>query len=98
MARLAAETVQAGLKRLPGWALRGQKIAKQYTWPSFSEAMQFANRVAELAEQADHHPDILIAYRHVTLTLTTHSAGGITEKDFDLAEAIERELPGNPVA
>ncbi len=54
--------------------------------------MKFANRVADLAERADHHPDILINYREVTLTLSTHSEGGITQKDFNLAEEVEKEM------
>jgi 4a-hydroxytetrahydrobiopterin dehydratase len=53
--------------------------------------MAFVNQVADFAEQADHHPDILINYRKVTLTLSTHSEGGLTQKDFDLAEKIEKD-------
>lgn len=90
MAKLTTETVETGLKTLPGWSLKDEAIGKQYTWPSFPEAMKFVNRVADLAEQADHHPDILINYRRVTLTLSTHSEGGLTQKDFDLAEGIEK--------
>jgi 4a-hydroxytetrahydrobiopterin dehydratase len=90
MAKLSTDAVQAGLKKLPGWRLNSDTIGKQYTLPSFPEAMKFVNRVADLAEQADHHPDILINYRRVTLTLATHSEGGLTQKDFDLAEKIEK--------
>jgi len=93
MAKLASDAVQAELKKLPGWSLTGEAITKQYTWPSFPDAIQFVNKVADLAEQADHHPDILINYRRVTLTLSTHSEGGITRKDFDLAERIEKDQP-----
>jgi len=91
MAKLTAEAIQEGLKKLSGWSLKGEAISQQYTWPSFPEAINFVNRVADLAEQADHHPDILINYRRVTLTLSTHNEGGITQKDFDLAERIEKE-------
>ena len=91
MAKLTTEAVQEGLKELPGWNLKGEAVSKQYTWPSFPEAIKFVNQVADLAEQADHHPDILINYRRVTLTLSTHSEGGLTRKDFDLAEKIEKE-------
>jgi len=91
MAKLTTEAVQGGLKTLPGWSLKDGAIAKQYTWPSFPDAIKFVNQVADLAEQADHHPDILINYRRVTLTLSTHSEGGITQKDFDLAAQIEKE-------
>ena len=91
MAKLTAEAIQEGLKKLSGWSLKGEAISQQYTCPSFPEAINFVNRVADLAEQADHHPDILINYRRVTLTLSTHNEGGITQKDFDLAERIEKE-------
>jgi 4a-hydroxytetrahydrobiopterin dehydratase len=90
MAKLTTEAVRAALKKLPGWNLKDEAIGKQYTWPSFPDAIKFVNQVANLAEQADHHPDILINYRRVTLTLSTHSEGGITQKDFDLAAQIER--------
>ncbi|MGH9428938.1 MAG: 4a-hydroxytetrahydrobiopterin dehydratase [Terriglobia bacterium] len=96
MAKLTPEAAQAQLKKLSGWSLKGEAISKQYTWPSFPEAMKFVNQVADLAEQADHHPDILINYRRVTLTLSTHSEGGLTRKDFDLAERIEKEQSKQP--
>jgi 4a-hydroxytetrahydrobiopterin dehydratase len=89
MTRLSAEAIQEKLSRLEGWSLSGEAISKKYTLPSFLDAMGFVNQVADLAEQADHHPDILINYRRVTLTLSTHSEGGLTQKDFDLAEKIE---------
>jgi 4a-hydroxytetrahydrobiopterin dehydratase len=91
MAKLTTEAVQVALKKLPGWNLKDEGIYKQYTWPSFPDAIKFVNQVADLAEQADHHPDILINYRRVTLTLSTHSEGGITQKDFDLAAQIDRD-------
>ena len=91
MAKLSTEAVQGALAKLPGWDLRDGAIGKQFTWPSFPDAIKFVNQVADLAEQADHHPDILINYRRVTLTLSTHSEGGITQKDFDLAAQIEKE-------
>jgi 4a-hydroxytetrahydrobiopterin dehydratase len=91
MAKLTTEAVQVALKKLSGWNLKDEAICKQYTWPSFPDAIKFVNQVADLAEQADHHPDILINYRRVTLTLSTHSEGGITQKDFDLAGQIEKE-------
>jgi 4a-hydroxytetrahydrobiopterin dehydratase len=65
-------------------------IHKRFTFGNFKEAMAFVNQVAELAESADHHPDILVNYKRVTLTLSTHSAGGLTQKDFDLASHIEK--------
>ena len=91
MTKLSTEAVQGALKKLPGWGLRDGAIGKQYTWPSFPDAIKFVNQVADLAEQTDHHPDILINYRRVTLTLSTHSEGGITQKDFDLATQIDQD-------
>jgi 4a-hydroxytetrahydrobiopterin dehydratase len=91
MAKLTPEAVQTQLQKLSGWSLQGEAISKQYVWPSFPEAVKFVNRVADLAEEADHHPDILISYRRVTLTLSTHSEGGITQKDFDLAARIDQK-------
>jgi 4a-hydroxytetrahydrobiopterin dehydratase len=91
MPRYSKPEILAKLKSLDGWRLEGDEIKKKYEFPSFPEAMKFVNKVADLAEQADHHPDILINYRRVTLTLSTHDEGGITQKDFDLAEQVERE-------
>jgi 4a-hydroxytetrahydrobiopterin dehydratase len=65
-------------------------IKKQYTLPSFMDGIRFVDRVAHLAEMADHHPDILINYKRVTMMLSTHSEGGITQKDFELAKEIEK--------
>lgn len=96
--KLTAQAVHESLNELRGWSLRNDSISKQYTWPSFPEAMAFVNQVAALAEQADHHPDIFINYRRVTLTLSTHSEGGLTRKDFDLAGKIDKELAGAPNA
>jgi len=77
------------LARLSEWRRDGRCICRQYVFKDFVEAMRFVNRVASLAEAADHHPDITINYRRVTLTLSTHSAGGLTAKDFGLAEQID---------
>ena len=72
-----------------GWELKEGQIVKGWKFKDFVEAMAFVNRVAERAEAADHHPDLLIRYNRVTLTLSTHSAGGLTEKDFSLARQID---------
>lgn len=71
------------LKQLSGWALDGQAIRRQFTFDGFRQAVAFVVRMGFDAEEADHHPDILITYRRVTLTFTTHSEGGLTGKDFD---------------
>ncbi len=86
--KLMGKQVEEALNSLPGWELKDGAIIKLYKFSDFVQAMVFANRAAELAEQADHHPDILIRYNKVTLTLVTHSAGGLTRKDFALAREI----------
>jgi 4a-hydroxytetrahydrobiopterin dehydratase len=98
--RLTAESLDAALRDVPEWALVGEAIQRTYTFKDFVTAMQFVGRVAQHAEQAAHHPDIMIRYAKVTLTLSTHDSGGITAKDFASAKAADdaaRLLPG-PVA
>ena len=79
----------AALARLPGWTRAGRAIERTYRFADFREALAFVNRVGELAERHDHHPDIAIHYREVTLTLWSHDAGRITERDVRLAAAID---------
>lgn len=85
---LTADQIEQELTFLAGWTQAGSQITRTFTLPGFPAALAFASAVGHLAERADHHPDILIQYRKVTLTLSTHSAGGLTEKDFDLATEI----------
>ena len=81
--KLSSEQVKEKLDQAPGWALDGAAIHKQYTFDGFASAVAFVVRIGFDAEAADHHPDILISgYKKVTLTFSTHSAGGLTEKDF----------------
>ena len=89
MNRLSVSMVSRRLAGLKGWKLAGNAIQKQYTFANFKEAMFFVNAVAGVAEKAGHHPDISVTYNRVTLSLSTHDAGGITAKDFDLARRIE---------
>jgi 4a-hydroxytetrahydrobiopterin dehydratase len=90
MAKLSGSDAQQRVKRLNGWTLEGDAIRKQFTFANFVEAIAFVNRLAPQAEAADHHPDILIQYKRVTLTYSTHSEGGLTEKDFEGAAVAER--------
>jgi len=92
MARLSALAVKRHLTRITGWKQVGNAIQKQYTFANFKEAMFFVNSVAGLAEKAGHHPDITVNYNRVTLSLSTHDAGGLTGKDFDLAKRIEAAI------
>jgi 4a-hydroxytetrahydrobiopterin dehydratase len=90
MAKLSGSDAQQRVKRLNGWTLEGDAIRKQFTFANFVEAIAFVNRLAPQAEAADHHPDILIQYKRVTLTYSTHSEGGLTEKDFEGAALADR--------
>ena len=80
--KLSPADVDQRMKSLSGWSLQGDEIRKQYTFKDFPAAIAFVNRLAPEAEAADHHPDIQINYKRVTLTYSTHSEGGLTEKDF----------------
>jgi 4a-hydroxytetrahydrobiopterin dehydratase len=82
------------MKSLSGWALYGDEIRKQYTFKDFPQAIAFVNRLAPEAEAADHHPDIQINYKRVTLTYTTHSEGGLTDRDFNGAAMADRLAGG----
>jgi 4a-hydroxytetrahydrobiopterin dehydratase len=88
--KLSDLEIQRALGRLGGWSRRGDVLVKSYTFASFSDSVAFVNRVAKTAEAMDHHPDIDIRYTKVTCTLSTHDAGGITDADLKLAEAIEK--------
>jgi 4a-hydroxytetrahydrobiopterin dehydratase len=81
--------IKAALEELPGWKQQGKAIAKTYDLKGFKAAMAFAGTVGELADRADHHPDILIQYSKVTLTLWSHDKGGVTDRDLRLARQIE---------
>jgi 4a-hydroxytetrahydrobiopterin dehydratase len=90
MARLNQADAQARLQELTGWALEGNAIKKQFVFAGFPEAVDFVTRLVPHAEAADHHPDVLSTYKRVTLTYSTHSEGGLTEKDFVGAKMAER--------
>jgi 4a-hydroxytetrahydrobiopterin dehydratase len=90
MSKLSQAEAEQRVKGLDGWALDGDAIRKQYTFKDFLEAVAFVNRLAPEAEDADHHPDILINYKRVTLTYSTHSEGGLTVKDFAGAATADR--------
>ena len=85
MPALSAEEARSRLAKLPGWQIEAGELIRTFQFKDFLAALEFVNRVGSLAEQAGHHPDIDIRYNRVRLALVTHSAGGLTEKDFDLA-------------
>ena len=81
------------LSQFPRWKLEGKALVKRLSFTSFKEAVTFVNRVAEVAERIDHHPDIIINYDRVTLYTWTHDAGGVTHRDFRLVELVEKLKP-----
>jgi 4a-hydroxytetrahydrobiopterin dehydratase len=89
MPKLSTVQIKAGLERLPEWRRRRQAISRTYQFKDFAAAMRFVNAVARCAEQVGHHPDIDIRWNRVTLELTTHDAGGLSEKDFSLARRLD---------
>ena len=86
---LSDSEVKAHLVKLRGWKKEGQFITKTFEFETFMEGIGFLNRVAEVAEKAEHHPDIQVRYTQVKLLIQTHSEGGLTRWDFDLAEGID---------
>jgi 4a-hydroxytetrahydrobiopterin dehydratase len=90
--KLTDPEIAAAVTRLPGWSVANGKLHREFAFDDFAAAFAFMTRVAVLAEDRDHHPDWSNVYNRVTIDLHTHDAGGITEKDCELASAIERVL------
>ena len=93
MATLSDDEIRTALDGLPGWELAEAAITRQFRLDGFAGAIAFVVRLSYAAEAANHHPDLDIRYDKVRITLSTHSEGGVTEKDLDLARAIERFAP-----
>lgn len=89
MPELTPDKVKAALANVPQWKKHAATISRTYQFKDFPAAIKFVNAVADLAEKAWHHPDLDIRWNKVTLTLTTHDQGGLTEKDFDLAKQFD---------
>jgi 4a-hydroxytetrahydrobiopterin dehydratase len=89
MAKLDQADIEGRLKALPGWEYQDNEIRKLYRFKQFMDGISFLNKVAAMAEAADHHPDVKINYTRITFSCSTHSQGGVTEKDFKLASQIE---------
>ena len=85
---LSPDEIQMLIASLPDWSLRDGKLTREWTFSDFTEAMLFVNRVAAVAERANHHPDIDIRYNRVTLGLVSHDAGGITTRDAGMAREL----------
>jgi 4a-hydroxytetrahydrobiopterin dehydratase len=90
MAKLIPAQIKTALSSVPDWKKKGAAITRTYQFKDFPAAIKFVNRLAKLAEKAWHHPDIDIRWNKVTLTLTTHDEGGLTQKDFDLARKFDQ--------
>ena len=90
MATLTDSEIQQALTKLPGWRRGGIAIQRVFEFPDFKAAMVFVNKVADAAEQANHHPDIDIRYNKVTMALVSHDSGGVTQRDLRMAERINQ--------
>jgi 4a-hydroxytetrahydrobiopterin dehydratase len=90
MSALSPEVARSRLAQLPGWQIESGELVRTFQFKDFRAALQFVNEVGELAEEAGHHPDIDIRYNRVRLSLISHDAGGLTEKDFHLAGRAEK--------
>ena len=89
MATLNPRQIKHRLLSVPAWLKRGRAIRRRFEFKGFLDAIDFVNRVARKAEKSDHHPDIDIRWNKVTLSLSTHSEGGLTKKDFAMAETCD---------
>ncbi len=90
--KLSDEQVQQRLALLPEWRQEGHIILRRFAMDSFPAALLFVNAIGHIAEKLDHHPDLLIQWKQVIVSISTHDAGGLTEKDFQLAERINSLL------
>jgi 4a-hydroxytetrahydrobiopterin dehydratase len=97
MTPLSDSDIQNALTSLPEWILSGNAIQRVFQFSDFVHAMEFVNQVAEQAEEANHHPDITISYSRVTLSLTSHDAGGLTKRDIAMARKLS-SLSGKAAA
>ena len=86
---LEDEDLSAGVKKCPEWESEKKAITRTFEFEEFMDGIDFVNSVADIAEEAQHHPDIRINYTKVTLKLTTHDAGGVTEADVELAQRVD---------
>ena len=87
--KLTGKSIQEWLEIHPGWTRKSNALVKEYRLASFRDSIVFVNRIAGLADTADHHPDIDVRFNRVLITLTTHDVGGITTVDLKMAEALD---------
>lgn len=89
MPKLSDTAVNEALKKMPGWERHGDAIRRIFEFPTFPAGIEFVNKVARAAEEAQHHPDITINYNKVTMSLTSHDSGGVTDRDMRMAGKID---------
>ena len=89
MDKLSAEAIERRMTDFDDWALNGDSLQRTFGFEDFAAAMDFVQSVAELAERHQHHPDIMIRFNKVTLTLSTHDVGGLSERDFAFAKSVD---------
>ena len=87
--KLAVDEIKGWIAAQSGWTYKDKSIRKEYDFPSFRDSIVFVNRIASIADDLDHHPDIDVRYNKVHLTITTHDSGGVTANDLSLAEKID---------
>ncbi|NNE99543.1 MAG: 4a-hydroxytetrahydrobiopterin dehydratase [Pyrinomonadaceae bacterium] len=88
--KLSEEEIGSALAELNGWKTDGKSITKSYDFKNFAASLTFVNKVGEIAEEADHHPDIKFGWGYADIELSTHDTGGLTHNDFDVAGSIDR--------
>ncbi len=87
--KLSSEEIEASLKEINGWKVEDKFLRKNFKFENFAESLEFVNGVGEIAEKADHHPDITFGWGYANIELTTHDSGGLTHNDFDVAKEID---------
>lgn len=87
--KLSENEIKEGLEKLNHWKAKGKFLRKKFKFENFAESLEFVNKVGEIAEEADHHPDITFGWGYAEIELTTHDTNGLTHNDFDVAEKIE---------
>ncbi len=90
MPKLSDAAVRDALGKLPGWKQQGDAIQRVFEFPTFPAGIDFVNKVARAAEEANHHPDITVNYNKVTMALTSHDSGGVTDRDVRMAAKIDQ--------
>ena len=90
--RLSSEEIETNLSGLNDWTIGNDKLSKKFEFTNFAESLSFVNRVGEIAERLNHHPDVLFGWGYAEFFITTHDAGGITARDFELAKEIDEIL------